>query len=117
MEVSFRDNILLIDDNPVSFDFDIGSVITEDDYVFVQLRIPMKNEYRRYARNIYGLKQGKLIWQLEDPYRVYPLVGYTPFEWMGLEDGNLICRDFYGCGFVINKESGKVENKIPSVKW
>ncbi len=117
VNVSYNKNSLQVDNKTVSFPFNIYMVLVENDYIFVLLDIPTTKEYRNYAVNIYGLRQGEIIWRVEDPRISYPENNFTAFEGISFSDGKLIGTDFYGLRCIINKKTGKIEGQLPPSRW
>ena len=78
MDISYSGSVLDVDGKSFIFPFDIGEVITDGEYVFVRLSPPMEKKYRHASTNIYGIRDGKVIWQNEDPHLVYKY-DYCPF--------------------------------------
>ena len=116
MNISYNGNSLRVNNKSVSFPFDIDKVLVEDEFIFVLLDIPTRKEYRNYAENIYGLRQGEIIWQVENPRIVYPENNFTPFVGISLSDGRLTGTDFYGLTCIINKKTGKLEGQLSPVR-
>ncbi len=116
MNVSYCGSVLDVDGKSIIFPFDIQQVLTEGEYVFVLLDLPMEEKYQHESTNIYGIRNGKVIWRNEDPHLVYEY-DYTPFTGIYFEDGKLAANDFYSLRVVFNKETGKVEGRLPSGRW
>ena len=116
MDISYSGSVLDVDGKSFIFPFDIGQVITDGEYVFVRLDLPMEKKYRHASTNIYGIRDGKVIWQNEDPHLVYQY-DYCPFEGIYFEDGKLAASDFYALRVVFSKETGKVEGELPPGRW
>lgn len=117
MNISYNKNSIRINSISVSFPFDICKVLVEGDYIFVLLTIPKTKENRNLANNIYGLRQGEIIWQVENPRILYPENNFTPFVGIYLTDEYLLGKDFYGLSCKINKKTGKIEGQLPPSRW
>lgn len=117
MQVKYSGKYLHIGDKSYKFNFDIGDVLIDEDYVFVRLSLPIKPEYKYYARNIYGFKNGELIWQMQNVHEVYPLWGPMPSERIMMHDENtLVSVDFSGGRLLIDKYTGKITGSLPGTK-
>ena len=115
MDISYSGSVLDVDGKSFIFPFDIGQVITDGEYVFVRLDLPTEQKYRHESTNIYGIRDGKVIWQNEDPHLVYKY-DYCPFTIIYLKDGKLGATDFYAMRVLFSKETGKVEGQLSTLR-
>lgn len=106
-----------IDGKLFTFEFDVRQAVVYDDLILILLDIPTKPEYAHYIRNLYGFRQGKRLWQVEDLNNQFPNRIHFPFEGIYIDnDGELGGTDFYGRRYAIDMETGAITKQLPSVK-
>lgn len=106
-----------IDGKLFTFEFDVRQAVVYDDLILILLDIPTKPEYAHYIRNLYGFRQGKRLWQVEDLNNQFPNRIHFPFVGIYIDnDGELGGTDFYGRRYAIDKETGAITKQLPSVK-
>lgn len=104
---SYEGNIIRIDDNEHTFQFDIRSVLVCKAYYVVLLSIPFNSNF---VNNIYCLDDmAQIVWQSEDILQKYPdLKNPLPYEQMILDKNKLYASDFFGRNFYIDTKTGKI---------
>lgn len=104
---SYEGNIIRIDDNEHTFQFDIRSVLVCKAYYVVLLSIPFNENY---INNLFCIdNNAHIIWQSEDILKKYPDINNPlPYEQVLLKDGILYASDFYGRYFTISVETGDI---------
>ena len=108
LDVKFRKNNLIVNGQPLTFDYEVGNAFVVENNVIFLLRIPNDGDV---IRNIYCLNSDcKFLWQVQSPLEAFPEIGEELcFEDMSLRDnGNMSAYDFYGRNFDIDVTNGKI---------
>ena len=102
--ISYNGKIITINSKNFTFNHDISKFIEIDNIIIVLL------EYKSADKNnIFGICDGKIIWQIQSVLDLYPDFHQMPY--VGIrkyEDGNLIITDFGGSRFIVNPQNGKI---------
>ena len=106
---------LSVNGNLFQFEYDVYETVVYGEYVFVLLDVP--SECNSFITNIYGLRGGKQLWQVEERSIRFPGKGWLPFVGMNVtDDGRLIGVDFCGRRAIIDIATGAIIGHATSVK-
>lgn len=104
--IKLHKNALYINDELITFDFDIDTLIVMDDKIIVLLDIPYDSSE---LDNIYAVNlSGKIIWRIEKVAKKFPKLRHDPYVGISMLDDKLLARQFYGQRYLIDLATGKI---------
>ncbi|WP_294449507.1 hypothetical protein [uncultured Ruminococcus sp.] len=104
--IKIHENALYINDELVTFDFNIDTLIIMDTKIIVLLDIPYDSNE---LDNIYAVDfKGKIIWRVEKAAKKYPKLRHDPYVGISMLDEKLLARQFYGQRYIIDPDTGKL---------
>lgn len=104
--IKIHENALYINDELVTFDFNIDTLIIMDTKIIVLLDIPYDSSE---LDNIYAVDlKGKIIWRVEKAAKKYSKLRHDPYVGISMLDDKLLARQFYGQRYIIDPDTGKL---------
>lgn len=104
--IKIHNNALYVNDELVTFDHNIDSLIILSDRIIVLLDIPYDVSE---LDNIYAVDpKGKVLWRAEKVAKKFPKLRHDPYVGISMLDDKLIARQFYGQRYLIDPATGKI---------
>jgi hypothetical protein len=100
-----QDNIIITNlDNIHSFEYKIRAVMGIYGTLVVILDIP---KGVIFYNNVYCIRDTNVIWQMQDPLKLYKHNSYLPVLYFRIDENNQInVWDFNGIGYILNAHNG-----------
>lgn len=115
MNVNFKDNILLLENNHTySFNYPISEIMLLNDIIIVLLKIPYNIEVNYDdEHNVYGIsKKSEKLWQIQPR----PKGDDSVYTMIRVFNGKLFANDFMCRRYNVNEKTGKIQGDAELVK-
>ena len=116
--MEFYSNVLNINGETITFQHDIETILQIQNNILVLLDVDGSASEADTANNVFGVKNGKIVWQVEDA-RNY--IKNCPFSFSytlmrQIDDEKVMLTDFNGFRILIDSNTGKIipnDNRVP----
>lgn len=111
-DISWRENVLNINDKKIVLDFDILEIREVNDIVLV-VTVPQD----KVLDNLFGISinTGEM-WKVQKLNEVYPNFSQTPYVGVSIANNEVLVTDFCGCRFIVNSTNGKIIGRAIEVR-
>lgn len=106
--MKYKDNNLYTNGQELSFSHRIEKVLETKDTLIVLLDIDPLDEDS--YNNVYGVKQGNIVWQVEDAHNVFTEseISYSYTLAKKVDDDKILLTDFNGIQIMVDSNTGKI---------
>jgi len=106
--MKYKDNNLYTNGRELSFSHRIEKVLETKDILIVLLDTDPIDE--ESYNNVYGVKQGNIIWQVEDARNIFKEseISYSYTLAKIIDDNKILLTDFNGIQIIVDTNTGKI---------
>lgn len=118
----FQDNDLYVDEKILHFSYMIYQCQIREDTIYV-VQDPFKyviNDFKydecRLNSNIWAIRDGKVIWKVQDYRKKYPMLPDTTFAGIHMRENYLRAVNYNGQAYSVNFDTGEIMERLDWTK-